>query len=65
MHLYLVREAGTTTLHGIFWAETAATLWDAVVDPFRFDLAEITDPSGIWRKDALDEVAGIPQRSSF
>jgi hypothetical protein len=68
MKLYLVREFGTTKIHGIFWAETPAALWDAVdemADPVFFEWAEIVSPGGVWRDESLSEVEGVPERDKF
>lgn len=68
MQLFLVREAGTTKVHGIFWAETPAALWDAVdemADPSRFEWAEIADFGGVWREEELDEALPVPDRADF
>lgn len=68
MNLYLVREAGTTKVHGIFWADNAAALWDAVdemADPAFFEWTEIEQASGVWRDEALEEARPIPDRGAF
>lgn len=68
MRLYLVREAGTTKVHGIFWAETPTALWDAVdemADPVKFEWAEVISFGGAWREESLSEIEGIPDRESF
>ncbi|WP_434612153.1 hypothetical protein [Tabrizicola sp. M-4] len=51
MNLYLVRKHGSFQIHGIFWANNHADLWDAVdemADPVEFEWSKITKPGGIW-----------------
>lgn len=58
MKIYLVREADTTKLHGIFWAKNPTRLWDAVdemSDPSHYEFAEILRPGGIWHELSNDE----------
>lgn len=68
MKLYLVREAETTKVHGIFWASNPAGLWDAVdemADPAEFEWTQVTMPSGVWRDETLNEALAIPDRGDF
>lgn len=64
MKIYLIREAGTTKIHGIFWAKNPADLWDAVdymSDPPVFEHAEIRSAGGIWHDFACDETKATDQ----
>ena len=68
MRLYLVREAGATKVHGIFWAQTSTGLRRAVgemADPVHFEWAEITSFGGVWRGEELGEVLGVPDSRDF
>ena len=59
MNIYLVREAGTTKIHGVFWANNPAELWEAVdemSDPSAFEFAKIREPGGIWHEMPMLEV---------
>lgn len=63
MKVYLVREAETTAVHGIFWAKSLADLWDAVDemgDPSDFEWAKIWGASGVWRSGALSPKLSLP-----
>lgn len=67
MRLFLVREAATTKVHGIFWAHTPAGLRHAVeemADPGRFEWAEIAKLGGIWRADG-DKALDVPDPRDF
>lgn len=68
MKLFLVREAGTTKVQGLFWAHTPAGLRHAVeemADPDRFEWAEVTRLGGVWREEALGEALAIPDCRDF
>lgn len=67
MRLFLVREAGTTKVHGIFWAQTPAGLRHAVEEmaaPDRFEWAEVTRLGGVWRMDPW-EAREVPDPRDF
>lgn len=64
MKIYAVREAGTYKFHGIFWAKSAADLWDAVDemgDPAFFEYAKIRRPGGLWHGKSNDETTATGQ----
>lgn len=68
MRLYVVRAAGTRRIHGIFWAETSADLWNAVSDMRMFgdfEHTELKEFGGTWRLKSLLEIPGIPERREF
>lgn len=64
MKVYLVREAGTTKVHGIFWADSIHDLFwavDEMADPCVFEYAKLNRPSGIWTPKPMDEVEASSQ----
>jgi hypothetical protein len=68
MKLYLVREAGTTKVQGVFWAHTPAGLEHAVeemADPALFEWAQITSLGGVWRAQERDVGLAIPDCRDF
>ena len=67
MKLFLVREAGTTKVQGLFWAHTPAGLRHAVeemADPDRFEWAEIRRLGGVWRVNRA-EALEVPDCHDF
>ncbi len=66
MKLYLVREAGTTKVQGLFWAHTPAGLRRAVeemADPAAFEWSEVTRLGGVWRMH--HEALEVPDPRDF
>jgi hypothetical protein len=68
MKLFLVRQAGTTKVQGLFWAHTPAGLRHAVEEmakPDRFEWAEITRLGGVWRSGDPREALDVPDCRDF
>jgi hypothetical protein len=64
MKIYLVREAGTTKIHGVFWANCIDRLWDAVEemgDPSLFEYSRVKGGGGVWTSLNLSSTPEIPQ----
>jgi hypothetical protein len=66
MNVYIIREAKTTKVHGIFWAnnlEELSVAVDEMGDVTIFEWCKINQPGGMWHDLMLSETKASAQSS--